>query len=158
MNRFCLISSAAAVSLLSFAPTAAAEPGIVYIPTEAIELYPSGIVDTPCELVSTGEDNPGLGCIAGLAEAGTRDPYAQAAMLTTDVAAALDAFDIHVTNERPPPYLPHFLLMASRSRTAARCSAWTRTSCRLLCTRWDGWRASRARPTRWTRCTTRRTS
>lgn len=113
MKRFCLISSAAAASLLALAPVANAEPAILYIPTEEITLQPSGIVDTPCANVSTSEYNPGLGCFPGLEMEATESPYADAETLTTSIATALEAFDIHVTNERPPPYLPHYMLLAS---------------------------------------------
>ncbi len=113
MKRFCLISSAAAASLLALANVAQAEPAVLYIPTEPIDLVPSGTIGTLCENVGMGEYNPGAGCFPNLEMETTEAPYGNAETLAMDIAAALEPFDVHVTTERPPAYLPHYMLLPS---------------------------------------------
>lgn len=104
MKRTCLISSALALTVL--APTvASAEPAILYIPTDPVTLLPTGMA--PC---GSGV-NSALGC--GGVDAETEiAPFADAATLTTDVGAALAAYDVLVTNTRPPEYISYVMLMA----------------------------------------------
>lgn len=104
MKRTCLISSALALTVL--APTvASAEPAILYIPTEDVTLLPTGTA--PC---GSGT-NSALGC-GGVSEETVITPFADAATLTTDVAAALAVYDVMVTNTRPPEYISYVMLMA----------------------------------------------
>lgn len=104
MKRTCLISSALALTVL--APTvASAEPAILYIPTDPVTLLPTGMA--PC---GSGV-NSALGC--GGVDAETEiAPYADAAGLTTAVGDALLAYDVMVTNTRPPEYISYVMLMA----------------------------------------------
>ena len=94
MKRTCLISCALTAAVLAPA-SASAEPGILYIPTEAVTLRPTGLA--PC-----GSDvNSALGC-GGASSETEEPPYADAANLTTSVADNLVAYDVMVTNTRPP--------------------------------------------------------
>jgi MYXO-CTERM domain-containing protein len=104
MKRTCLISSALALTVL--APVAAsAEPAILYIPTDPITLLPTGMA--PC---GSGV-NSALGC--GGVDAETEiPPFAGAADLTTAMSDALVAYDVLVTNTRPPEYISYVMLMA----------------------------------------------
>jgi MYXO-CTERM domain-containing protein len=105
MKRTCLISSALALSVL--APTlAAAEPAILYIPTEAVTLRPTSMA--PCG----SQVNSALGC-GGASEETEEPPFGDAAALTTAVSDALATYDVLVTNDRPPEYISYVMLLAS---------------------------------------------
>ncbi|MCA9653303.1 MAG: MYXO-CTERM sorting domain-containing protein [Myxococcales bacterium] len=103
MKRTCLISCALTAAVLAPA-SASAEPGILYIPTEAVTLRPTGLA--PC-----GSDvNSALGC-GGASSETEEPPYADAANLTTSVADNLVAYDVMVTNTRPPEYISYTMLL-----------------------------------------------
>lgn len=105
MKRISLISSALALGVL--APlTASAEPGIVYIPTDAVTLRPTSVA--PC----TSAVNSALGC-GGAASEVEEPPFAGAADLTTAMQAGLAAYDVTVTNTRPPEYISYMMVLAS---------------------------------------------
>ena len=75
MKRLSLVCGAASLAALSLSTTANAEPAIVYVPTEAIDLVPTEM----CPVPQSGQSNTGLGC-GGVAEAGTVDPYEATSM------------------------------------------------------------------------------
>jgi MYXO-CTERM domain-containing protein len=103
MKRTCLISSALALTVL--APTvASAEPGILYIPTDPITLRPTGMA--PCG----SSINSALGC-GGVSQESEIAPYPDAGDLTGIIGTELDAYDVHVTNTRPPEYISYVMLM-----------------------------------------------
>lgn len=84
----------------------AAEPAILYVPTEPVTLLPLNMA--PCgSTVSSA-----LGC-GGVTEEQTLDPYADAELLSVALAAALVDYDVTVTNTRPPEYVPYVMLLAS---------------------------------------------
>ncbi|MCX4242104.1 MYXO-CTERM sorting domain-containing protein [Paraliomyxa miuraensis] len=105
MKRTCLISSA--LALLTLAPSvASAEPGILYVPTEDITLYPTNMA--PCG----ASVNSALGCY-GVSEETVEPPYADADNLTTALANNLVEYDVMVTNVRPPEYISYVMHLAS---------------------------------------------
>lgn len=110
MKRTCLLSCAFVTAALGLSSTASAEPGILYIPTEEVTLRPAEI--GVCAGMG-GSDNSGLGCVPGLEAEEMRAPYAEAATLTEQVAAALAPYDVLVTNERPPEYVPYLMILPS---------------------------------------------
>lgn len=105
----CLFATAAMAS----ASTAHAEPtqypGIVYLPTEPVDLLPSGAAGDPM-CTGAGAVHSGLGC-TGITKATTVEPFAGAETLATDLAAALAAWDITVTTTRPPKYVPYMMIL-----------------------------------------------
>lgn len=104
MKRTCLISSSLALAVL--VPTVAvAEPAVLYIPTDPVTLTP--LNTPPCG----GSSNSALGC-GGVSEQADIPPYAEADALTTAVSDGLAAYDVMVTNTRPPEYIPYVMLMA----------------------------------------------
>ncbi|MCH9687193.1 MAG: MYXO-CTERM sorting domain-containing protein [Deltaproteobacteria bacterium] len=107
MKRICLISCALAAGL---APASVqAEPAILYVPTEAVTLRPTG--EGVCGGMG-GQVNSALGC-SGV-EAEVEEPaYADAANLTDALTTGLAAYDIAVTNTRPPEYISYTMLLAS---------------------------------------------
>lgn len=124
MKRTCLISSSLALAVL--APTvASAEPAILYIPTDPVTLTPFNT--PPC---GSGV-SAALGC-ANVAEVLDRDPFTDAAGLTTDMDAALMAYDVLVTNTRPPEYISYVMLMASDA-AADMSTSFTCTSAGINC-------------------------
>lgn len=105
MKRTFLISSTLAG--LSLIPTvASAEPGILYIPTDAVTLRPLNMA--PC-----GADvNSALGC-GGASMEVEEPPYADAEALTTALQTNFAEYDLLVTNTRPPEYISYTMLLAS---------------------------------------------
>lgn len=124
MKRTCLISSALALTVL--APTvASAEPGILYIPTDPVILYPTGMA--PCG----ASINSAIGC--GGVDAETEiAPYANAGDLTGEMSTELADYDVLVTNTRPPEYISYAMLMASDEPNAESTSL-TCTSAGINC-------------------------
>lgn len=90
-------------------------PGILYIPTDPVTLYP-GVAGT-AECVgangSTASQHSGLGCTTSVTETTEFAPYADAVNLTENLTSSLAAFDVTVTNARPPKYLPFTMLVPS---------------------------------------------
>ncbi|MEM7152967.1 MAG: MYXO-CTERM sorting domain-containing protein [Myxococcota bacterium] len=102
MKRIFLTTCALAAVL---APsTASAEPGVLYIPTDPVTLRPTGVA--PC---GSGV-NSATGC-GGASMEVEEPPFAGAADLTTGMADALAAYDVHVTNTRPPEYISYTMLL-----------------------------------------------
>ncbi len=91
------------------APTTASaedEPAILYIPTEAVTLLPTGVA--PC-----GSDvNSALGC-GGASEETEEPAFAGADALTMALDGALEAYDVMVTNTRPPEYVSYVMMLPS---------------------------------------------
>lgn len=109
MKRVFLVCGAASLAALSLSTTANAEPAIIYVPTEAIDLVPTEF----CPVPQSGQSNAGLGC-GGVADAATIEPYeGDIDALVTGISAALEPYDVMVTTERPPEYVPYFMLMAT---------------------------------------------
>lgn len=105
MKRTCLISCALTAAVL--APTAAsAEPAILYIPTEPVTLRPTGVA--PC----SSDVNSALGC-GGASMEVEEPPYADAAALIAAMDTNLGAYDVLVTDTRPPEYISYTMLLAS---------------------------------------------
>ena len=102
-----------ATAAMATASTAHAEPiqipGIVYIPTEPVDLIPSGAGGDPM-CTGAGNVHSGLGCTA-VEAATTVDPFAGAEALAGEVATALAAWDVTVTTTRPPKYVPYMMIM-----------------------------------------------
>ena len=89
----------------AFVSTAKAEPAVLYIPDEDIELNPLGIL--PC----SSQVNSAQGCLGDTME--VVPAYPNAAGLRASLAAALDPYDVHITGQRPPEYLAYAMLLAS---------------------------------------------
>jgi MYXO-CTERM domain-containing protein len=105
--------------------TAAAEPAVLYVPTEPVTLLPLNM--PPCgSSVSSA-----LGC-GGVTEEQTLDPYADAELLTMALAAALVDYDVMVTNTRPPEYVPYVMLLAS-DEPVPESQSFTCTSAGINC-------------------------
>lgn len=105
MKRISLICGAVALGVL--APlSASAEPGILYIPTDPVTLRPTGVI--PC----SSDVNSALGC-GGASMEIEAEPFAGAADLTTAMQAGLEAYDVTVTNTRPPEYISYTMLLPS---------------------------------------------
>ncbi|MEM9461563.1 MAG: hypothetical protein AAGF11_45790 [Myxococcota bacterium] len=85
--------------------TAKAEPAVLYIPDEDIELNPLGLL--PC----SSQVNSALGCLGDSME--VAPAYPNAAGLRASLSGALDPYDVHVTGQRPPEYLAYTMLLAS---------------------------------------------
>lgn len=96
---------ATGLCVLAWAGPAWAEPAVLYIPDEDIQLSPLGIA--PC----TAQINSATGCIGD-------DPvgvpaYADVAGLRASMAAALAPYDVYLAEERPPEYLAYTMLLPS---------------------------------------------
>ena len=128
MKRLVLLSSAATLAAIAAPNSAGADPGILYIPTEAIDLVPTA----ECPIAQGGQPHSGLGC-GGVAEAGTVEPYAgDMDGLMTGVSDAVVDYDVLVTNTRPPPYVPYYMLMPS-DVVAREGTSFTCTSAGISC-------------------------
>ena len=103
------------------ARTAAAEPGVLYVPTEDVELNP--FFDNGCG----GQVNSALGCVGPVDASEVVAPYPQAMMLRAVLADALLPYDVHLATERPPEYLAYTMLlpstMAEPESNSFTCSA-----------------------------------
>jgi len=86
---------------------AAAEPAILYIPTEPIVLLPLG--PAPCGSTV----NSALGCGAPSDMEEMVEPYADVEVLTMALDEALGDYDVMVTNSRPPEYVAYLMLLPS---------------------------------------------
>lgn len=111
MKRFCLISCAAVAASMCWSSPVQAEntPAVLFIPTEDVTLIPSG--SGACQYISMSEYNAALNCSPGLTEETPMTVVADAGQLTTDIAAALAPYNVMVTNERPPEYMPYYMLV-----------------------------------------------
>lgn len=85
----------------------AAEPAILYIPTEPVVLTPTGTA--PC----TSSDHSALGCTGSVDEVTELPAYPEAVALAEAMREALDPYDVWVTHERPPAYVPYVMLLPS---------------------------------------------
>ncbi|MBL4685567.1 MAG: hypothetical protein JKY37_13315, partial [Nannocystaceae bacterium] len=108
MKRLSLLTGLASLAALSLPGSASAEPTVLVIPTEAVEITNTGMCSVP---QNNNLSNSALGCFN--AASGTREPYDDVPGMTTAFETALADFDVHVTNERPPEYLPYMMLMPS---------------------------------------------
>jgi len=108
MNLSCRSSAvgAALTTWMAFGASARAEPAVLYVPTEDIELHPLGIA--PC----SSQENSGLGCTT-VPELRGVPAYPGAIELRADLAASLAAYDVHIAEERPPEYLAYTMLLPS---------------------------------------------
>lgn len=98
-----LIAVSAPASAHAFAP------GVVYIPAESIDLVPVSM----CPILQGGQANSGIGCGGG-SRPQTVAPYAgDLDALVASVEDAVSDYDIHVTTERPPAYVPYLMVMPS---------------------------------------------
>ena len=85
-----------------------AEPAVLYVPNEDVQLRPTGVGE--CRF--GGATHSGVGCAHVDAETAV-PAYADAVPLAAELSAALDTYDVHVTNVRPPVYLPYVMLLPS---------------------------------------------
>jgi len=109
MKRLFLLTGVASLAALSLSTQASAEPGIIVLPSEDVELVPTA----NCPVMQGGQTNAGLGC-GGVSEPGTVTAYdGDLDALTTGLATAVEAYEVYVTNTRPPEYVPYMMLMAS---------------------------------------------
>lgn len=103
----------------------AAEPAILYLPTEPITLTPFN------EGECSGSIHSALGC--GAVEAVTEvAPFEGAADLTSAMSDALVDYDVMVTNTRPPEYVPYVMLLAS-DEPVPESQSFTCTSAGINC-------------------------
>ncbi len=86
---------------------AQAEPAILYVPDEDVELQPVGLGDCSGQ---GGQDNSALNC-ADVPGATGIPAHPDAPTLRGDLMMALDAYDVHITGERPPSYLAYTMLL-----------------------------------------------
>ena len=87
-----------------------AEPAVLYVPTEDVELRPAGVGD--CAGFGGG-DHSGLGCTAAVDAPETVSPWMGAEMLREQLGAVLAPYDVHIAEERPPEYLAYTMLLPS---------------------------------------------
>ena len=85
---------------------AAPYPAVLYVPTEDVDLEPSGNPGGPCEDVSLSDYHSVFGCVPNLDAAETFAIDTDAANIVDAIEAELDAYDVFVTTEPPPAYLP----------------------------------------------------
>ncbi len=131
MKRVCLFASALASVFLA-ASTASAEPypAVLYIPDEEITLNPIGVA--PCSGFGS-QTHSAFGCVSGIDGPTAKPPFeGDLEALTTGIRDALADFDVHVTHERPPEYLPYFMLMPSTTPNE-ESTGWTCTSAASNC-------------------------
>ena len=129
MKRFAFLTSAAALAIVVAPSSASAgDPGILYVPNEGIDLVPT----EACPIPVGGQPHSGLGC-GGVSEPGTVDPYAgDLDGLVDGLRTALEPYDVLVTSERPPPYVPYFMLMPS-DEVAEEGNSFTCTGAGINC-------------------------
>lgn len=85
-----------------------AEPAVLYVPQGDVLLQPIGVGE--CSF--GGDAHSGFGCADVDAETAV-PAYPDAAALTGELMLALDTYDVHVTDVRPPEYLPYVMLLPS---------------------------------------------
>jgi hypothetical protein len=103
-------ASAAVVLVGLAARPVQADPAVLYVPTEDVELLPGGVGE--CSGFGGG-DNSGLGCSSGVDAPEVVPPWGEAEVLRQQLGAALAAYDVHIAEERPPEYLAYTMLLAS---------------------------------------------
>src|SRR5690606_4865335 len=115
----CVFAALAASSTAS-ASSEQTVPGILYVPTEAVTIYPGTAGTAECVGAggATAAQHSGLGCTTAVDEATEFAPYADATNLTENLTSALAPFDITVTNTRPPKYVPFTMLIPSDEASA----------------------------------------
>lgn len=121
MKRTCLISCALTAAVLA-PTTASAEPGILYIPTEPVTLRPTSM--EPCSSLV----NSALGCGGATMEV-EEAPYADAATLIESMSTNLAAYDVLVTDVRPPEYIPYTMLLPSTEPVDMAASGYSNFTC-----------------------------
>ncbi len=99
-----------------------AAPAVLFVPTEPVDLVPA----TMCPVSTGGQSNSGLGCIAGLEEAGPSTPGADVADIVDGLTTALAPYNVRVTTTRPPEYVPYLMLLVndtvSKTGTSYTCT------------------------------------
>lgn len=110
----CVFAALAASSTAS-ASSEETVPGILYVPTETVTIYPGTAGTAECVGAggATATQHSGLGCTTAVDEATEFAPYVGATNLTENLTGALAPFDITVTNTRPPKYVPFTMLIPS---------------------------------------------
>lgn len=103
----------------------AAEPSILYVPTDPVTLLPTNL--PPCGSAV----NSALGC-GGVGEATVIEPYDGAAELALAMGEALEPYDVHVTHVRPPEYVPYLMLLP-RLEPSPESKSLTCTSAGINC-------------------------
>jgi MYXO-CTERM domain-containing protein len=116
MKKTWLYSCLSATAVCALATTAHADPipGIVYVPTEEVELIASGTGGDPI-CTGVGAFHAGLGCYPG---GGTVAAFAGAETLVDDMRVALADFAVTLTHDRPPKYVPYMMLLPSDDEDA----------------------------------------
>ncbi len=94
-----------ALSLLAPA-TVRAEPAVLFVPGEDVELRPTGAGECI-------QENSALGCTSVVDMETTHPAYGDVAGLIMGLEAALEPYDVFITQSRPPAYLPYTMLLAS---------------------------------------------
>ena len=112
MKRTCLLSTAAMLATLATSSVAMADtkPAIIWIPTADVDVIPSGTVDTICQKTGMSGSAVAAGCLPSVTEADTLSPSNRAQDISDGIAEAFAAYDLHVVNEPPPPYVPVYAL------------------------------------------------
>jgi MYXO-CTERM domain-containing protein len=91
-----------------------AAPSVLFVPTEPIPLTPADM----CSYPQAGADNAGLGCIAGLAEAGDYTVPSTSEAVFEGLRAALMPYNVWVTSTRPPEYVPYMMILPGEEESA----------------------------------------
>ncbi|MBX7078363.1 MAG: hypothetical protein K1X88_04180 [Nannocystaceae bacterium] len=86
-----------------------AVPAVLFVPDAPISLIPSSM----CPISQGGNDNAGLGCVAGLDAATDYMPPANLVNVVEGLSSALAPYNVLVTSVRPPEYVPYQMLLPS---------------------------------------------
>lgn len=105
-----------------------AEPAVLYIPDEDIELLPSN--QGECSGFGGGAHSA-LGC-TGVPMPMVQPAYPDALALRASMSASLSAYDVHIAEERPPEYLAYTMLLASED-PVPRSESYTCSSGGIIC-------------------------
>lgn len=137
MKRTCLLSTAAILATLTTSSVAYADtkPAIVWIPTADVVATPSGTLDTKCQKTGMSGSAIAASCLPSVDEETTLSPSGSAEEISEGIAAAFAAYDLHVVNEPPAPYVPVYALFtgaeASKENNSYSCTS-TLSNCAAL--------------------------
>jgi uncharacterized protein (TIGR03382 family) len=114
MKKTWLYPCLSAISVCALTTVAHADPipGILYIPTEEVELLASGTGGDPECMGTAYSRHSGLGCYPG---GGTFSAFTGAEGLADDMRGALEDYAVTITHERLPKWVPFMMLLPGES-------------------------------------------
>lgn len=111
LKRLSIVCMSTGSLLAVSSASEASQPAVLYIPDNDVMLVP--LHECPIFQSTAWDYNSGLGC-GGVSDETLVQPYDEDLdALMQGLRTALAPYDVHVTHERPPPYVPYHMLLVA---------------------------------------------